>query len=399
MHKPRKVLRIGITIGDMNGVGPELIIRAFNETKLKDLCTPIIYGSARVLNHYRKLLRVEKFSYNVVQHPNQAQPKKVSLIDCISNGDRIEPGIPSQIAGAGAYEALAAATKDLKDGELDAIVTLPIDKQTIQRDGFRFPGHTEYLTQAFGAEDSLMLMVSERLKIGVVTGHIPIREVSQALTVPKILSKIRLMNETLRTDFSVERPKIAVLGLNPHAGDHGLIGKEDQEKVQKAVEQAFNNKILALGPFPADGFFQAGLYGQFDGVIAMYHDQGLIPFKLLSGFEGTNFTAGISVVRTSPDHGVAYDLAGKGEASLDSFNHAIYTAIDVYRNRQDFTETEADSLWKVKAKDRDKGRGRKDQREEPDREPELIAVPDLPLDEELPLEIDSEDALFASEEE
>lgn len=392
MHKPRKVLRIGITIGDLNGIGPEIVIRAFNETKLKELCTPIIYGSSRVLNVYRKLLHVEKFSYNVVQHPNQATPRKISVIEAVTNGDRVEPGIPSQVAGMGAYEALVAATKDLKEGELDALVTLPIDKSTIQNKDFRFPGHTEYLTQAFGADDSLMLMVSERCKVGVVTGHIPIRDVSNAISIPKIVAKIRLMHETLRTDFSVERPKIAVLGLNPHAGDHGLIGREDQEKVQKAVEQAFHNKILALGPFSADGFFQTGLFAQFDGILAMYHDQGLIPFKLLSGFEGTNFTAGLPFVRTSPDHGVAYDLAGKGEASLDSFNHAIYTAIDVYRNRQDFAEIEAESMWKVKAKDKDRGKPRHQPREEPQLEPELVSTPDLPME-------DADDAFFAQEEE
>ena len=384
MHKPRKVLRIGISIGDLNGIGPELAIRAFNETKLKDLCTPIIYGSSRVLNVYRKQLKVDKFSYNVIQNPSQAHPKKVSVIDCISNPDRVEPGVPSTIAGMGAFEALAAAVKDLKAGEIDVLVTLPIDKSTIQNPDFKFPGHTEYLAKEFEADDSLMLMVSENCRMGVVTGHIPVKDVSNALTQQKILSKIKLMHESLKLDFGIERPKIAVLGLNPHAGDNGLIGRDDIDKVQKAVEQAFNSRILALGPFPADGFFQSGQFMTFDGILAMYHDQGLIPFKLISGFEGTNFTAGLSVIRTSPDHGVAYNLAGKGEASLDSFNHAIYTAIDVYRARHEYQEIEADSLWKQKAKEKERGRAKQisyDTRSMgPESENDLISIPDLPLE-------------------
>jgi len=374
MLKPRKILRIGISIGDIHGVGPELVIRAFNETKLKDLCTPIIYGSSRVLNHYRKLLKVEKFSYNVIQEPSQAHPKKVSVVECISGTDEVEPGIPSPAAGLAAFEALAAAVKDLKAGELDALVTLPIDKTTIQNKDFKFPGHTEYLASEFGVEENLMLMVGEDMRMGVVTGHLPLKDVAGAISQQKVYTKIRLMHEALKLDFGIERPKIAVLGLNPHAGDHGLIGKEDSERIQKAVEQAFNNKMMVLGPFPADGFFQSGQFVEFDGILAMYHDQGLIPFKLVSGFEGTNYTAGLPVIRTSPDHGVAYSLAGKGYANLESLNHAIYTAIDVYRNRHDFQEIEEGSLWKMKSKERDRGRGKPGVADRQERE--VLAVQD-----------------------
>lgn len=339
MHKHRKVLRIGITIGDVNGIGPELIINAFKNQRLKEICTPIVYGSSRILNVYRKVLSVDKFSYNVIQKPNQAQPRKISVIDCVETlSDRMEIGRPDEISGRAAYEALERAMADLKSGEIDALVTMPIDKSVIQSDDFQFPGHTEYLTNELDAKGSLMFMVHEHLKIGVVTGHVPLKDVSKHLTVDGIVKKIQLMHDSLKLDFSVPRPRIAVMGLNPHAGDNGLLGKEEKEKISKAIEKCANKRMLVFGPYSADGFFGMGNFKRFDAVLAMYHDQGLIPFKLMAGFEGVNFTAGLSKVRTSPDHGPAFDLAGKNEADPTSFIHALYAAIDIHRRRKDNQE-------------------------------------------------------------
>lgn len=339
MHKNRKVLRIGISIGDINGIGPELIINAFTNQHLKEICTPIVYGSTRALNVYRKILSVDKFSYNVVQHPNQAQPRKISVIDCIDESvDRVEAGRPDQSSGRAAFEALRAAVADLKAGEIDALVTMPIDKSVIQSEEFQFPGHTEYLAGELGGSEGLMFMVHEHLKVGVVTGHIPLKDVSKALTVDGIVRKIQLMHDSLKLDFSVSRPRIAVLGLNPHAGDNGLLGMEEQEKINKAIEKCSNKRMLVLGPYSADGFFGTGTFKSFDAVLAMYHDQGLIPFKILAGFEGVNFTAGLAQIRTSPDHGPAFDLAGKDIASPTSFIHALYAAIDIYKARRDNQE-------------------------------------------------------------
>jgi 4-hydroxythreonine-4-phosphate dehydrogenase len=352
MQKTRKILRIGISIGDFNGIGPELVIQGLTEPRLREICTPIVYGSAKVLNVYRKLLSVDKFSYNVIQQPNQAQPKKVSVIDCITEADNVEPGKPSKEAGKGAFQALQQAVLDLKAGEIDALVTLPIDKHSIQSEDFQFPGHTEYLAQQFGVDTNLMFMVHDRVKVAVVTGHIPIANVSKAITVELIMKKLRIMNMSLKTDFNIDKPKIAVLGLNPHAGDNGLLGKEDKERIAKAVDDAQRERIFAMGPYSADGFFGMGLFSKFDAVLAMYHDQGLVPFKLMAGFEGVNFTAGLPVVRTSPDHGVAYNLAGKGEADPTSFIHAMYKAMDIVRERRDNLDLQEGSIFNPKSRER-----------------------------------------------
>ncbi|MCB9233817.1 MAG: 4-hydroxythreonine-4-phosphate dehydrogenase PdxA [Bacteroidia bacterium] len=342
--KIRKTLRIGITIGDIGGIGPELIIRALKEPQLKEMFTPIIYGPAKVLNIYRKVLDVDKFSYNVIQDPSQAPPRKVSVIDPEIRIDEIEIGSPSKLGGECAVAAFKMATEDLKKGEIDALVTMPIDKATIQADEFKFPGHTEYLAQAYGVEESLMLMVSEKMKIGVVSGHVPVSKIHQDITANKVAAKLRILDQSLRNDFNIERPRIAVLGLNPHAGDNGLLGREEIDVIFKVVEQQHKKNPLTLGPYSADGFFGSGKFLSFDGILAMYHDQGLIPFKLLSGFHGVNVTVGLEGVRTSPDHGVAYDLAGQNRASLDSFIQAIFTAMDIYRNRTENLELQEGSI-------------------------------------------------------
>ncbi len=345
MDRNRKLLKVGITIGDFNGIGPELIMRALSHQYLRKICTPIVYGAPRVINVYRKLLDLERFSYNMIQTPDQAQPRKVSVIDCIRVEGRVEPGRPNQDSGLAAFQALTRATKDLKDGLIDTLVTMPIDKHFIQNEDFKFPGHTEFLTEAFEARDSLLFMVHERLKVGLVTGHVPLNKVSENIGVDKIVLKIKIMDHSLRMDFNFERPKIAVLGLNPHAGDNGFLGEEEQEIIQKAVKKCSNEKMLVLGPYSADGFFASGMYRKFDGILAMYHDQGLIPFKLIAGFEGVNFTAGLPLIRTSPDHGPAFDLVGKEEASPDSFIHALYTAIDIYHRREENYELHSNSIW------------------------------------------------------
>lgn len=334
-------------MGDINGVGPELIIRAFTHQRLREICIPVIYGSSRVLNIYRKMLGIDRFSYNVVQEPGQAQPRRISVIECIRDlNDRITVGKPDRQSGMAAFDALEAAVSDLQANRLDGLVTMPIDKHFIQHDDFRFPGHTEYLAQAFDVRENLMFMVHEHLKIGVVTGHVPLKDVSRHLNVDGIVRKLQLMHHSLQRDFSITKPRIAVMGLNPHAGDNGLLGKEEKEKISKAIERCSNKRMLVFGPYSADGFFGSGMFKKFDAVLAMYHDQGLIPFKLLAGFEGVNFTAGLPIVRTSPDHGPAFSLAGKNEADPTSTIHALYAVLDIVRRRQENEELVENSIYK-----------------------------------------------------
>ncbi|GAB4415842.1 MAG: 4-hydroxythreonine-4-phosphate dehydrogenase PdxA [Bacteroidia bacterium] len=326
-------LRIGITIGDVNGIGPELVIKAFSEAHLRDMCTPILYGSSRVLNIYRKVLQVNKFNYEVVTNPSQAKSRRLNLIECIPDLERIEIGKHSEIGGKAAYLSLKRAIEDAQHKELDALVTLPVDKAALQMHDPNFKGHTELLAEAFNMPDDLMLMVSETLKVGLVTNHLPLHDVSRNLTVDRIVSKARLLHRSLEVDFSIRQPMIAVLGLNPHAGDRGLIGSEEEQIIKKAIEVLEAEGIRAIGPYPSDGYFGSLTYLRFDATLAMYHDQGLIPFKLLSGYEGVNFTAGLPFIRTSPDHGVAYDIAGKGTADPASLRQALYMAIDIHERR------------------------------------------------------------------
>ncbi len=326
-------LKVGITIGDVGGIGPELILKAFQDNRLKDLCIPVLYGSSKVLNIYRKILQLSKFNYSVVPKPSAAQYKKFNIVECIPDVDRVEIGQPSDIGGEAAFLALKRAVEDALHKELDAIVTMPVDKSTFQKQDNTFRGHTELLTQSFGADESLMMMVSEQLRIGLVTNHVAIKNVALNISVNSIIRKAELMHESLRMDFNIQRPLIAVLGLNPHAGDHDLLGREESEIIIPAINELQKKGILVQGPYPADGFFGAMSFRKFDGVLAMYHDQGLVPFKLLAGYSGVNFTAGISFIRTSPDHGVAFDIAGKNIADPESLRQSLYLAIDVYRNR------------------------------------------------------------------
>jgi 4-hydroxythreonine-4-phosphate dehydrogenase len=335
--------RIGITLGDVNGIGPELIIKVFQDQRLKDLCTPILYGSSRAVNIYRKIMNVEKFHYQVIPNATQAQSKRLNIIECMADLERVDIGKASEIGGRAAHTALRRAIDDALHRELDALVTLPVDKASLQQIDPEFIGHTELLARAFNVDDSLMLMADDELRVGLVTNHLPLREVADALSVDKIVQKALMLNESLEMDFGIRRPLIAILALNPHAGDRGLLGNEEEMIVQ-AVEELKSQDIMAMGPYPADGYFGSLTYKKFHATLAMYHDQGLIPFKLLAGYNGVNFTAGLPIVRTSPDHGVAYDIAGKDLADPTSFRQALFMAIDLSKTRQENEELRAHSL-------------------------------------------------------
>jgi 4-hydroxythreonine-4-phosphate dehydrogenase len=343
-HKPI----IGITMGDVNGIGPELLIKVLTDQRILGSLLPVVYGSGKALFYYRNHFKIEKLPFHQISTISQLNYKKVNFIDCTPDFDKVEMGRPSPKAGAAAFRFLEQAVQDLQDQKINALVTLPIDKATIQSPDFKFPGHTEYLAQRFDVADNLMLMVLDTLRVAVVTGHIPIQDVARSLNTEKIINKLKILNHSLKMDFSLEKPKIAVLGLNPHAGDNGLIGSEDQNIIVPAVEAARKSNILAMGPYPADGFFAMGHYQKFDAVLAMYHDQGLIPFKTLAQGQGVNFTAGMPVVRTSPDHGTAYDIVGKNIADDISFREALYLALDVWRRRTENEALHANSLKTLK---------------------------------------------------
>lgn len=326
-------LKIGITQGDTNGIGWELILKIFSDSRICELCTPIIYGSPKVADHYKNIIKLqEEFSYQSINAARDARKGNVSLIEVGNPTEAVTPGTPSESAGKAAIEALTRATEDLKSGQIDAIVTAPFNKETVQSEEFSFTGHTEYITSTLGGE-SMMMMCSDRLKVGLVTKHIPITEISRSITKDMVVNDLRRLRATLKADFSIVEPRIAVLALNPHAGDGGLLGAEENEIIKPAIVEAYKEGVLAFGPFAADGFFAAETYKKYDAVLAMYHDQGLIPFKTLSP-DGVNFTAGLSAVRTSPDHGVAYDIAGQGVADPASMRNALYMAIDVVESRR-----------------------------------------------------------------
>lgn len=339
-------IKVGISHGDINGIGYEIIIKTLIEPRILEMCTPIIYGSPKVAAYHRKSLNVENLSFNHIRGAHEAAPNRANIINCIDENIRVELGKSTPSAGESSFQALERAVADLQKGYIDVLITAPINKYNIQNDKFSFPGHTEYLAQQFKVDDVVMLMVGENLKVGVATGHIPLSEVPRQISKKRILSKLRIIHKSLMQDFFITNPRIAVLGINPHAGDNGLIGREEEEILLPAIEQAHAEGITALGPYPADGFFGAGTYRRFDAVLAMYHDQGMIPFKLVSFDQGVNFTAGLPVIRTSPAHGTAYDIAGEGKASPDSFREALYLALDINKNRQIYKDITRDPLKK-----------------------------------------------------
>src|SRR6478752_2768311 len=329
LEKPR----IGITLGDLNGIGPEVVIKALADNRLLNILTPVIYGSTRVLSYYRKLMELEEFNYSQVKSKGQFFAKAVNVVNCWEDVIEIVPGQPSRQAGRAALLSLKKSVEELKEGLIDALVTGPIDKNTIHGEEFPFRGHTEFLTQEFNAGESLMLLAGKELKVGLVTEHIPVKEIASHITRDRVELKIRLLEFSLKKDFGISKPKIAVLGLNPHAGDEGLIGDEEKNIILPVIQDLKNKGKLIFGPFPADGFFGASTYTKYDGVLAMYHDQGLVAFKTLAFENGVNFTAGLPAVRTSPDHGTAYAIAGKNQADESSLRQAIFVATDIIKNR------------------------------------------------------------------
>ena len=340
-------LRIGFTIGDVNGIGPEVLVKALSDNRILKICTPVIYGSNRILSFYKKMLNAEGFNYSVCTQADQASPKTINIINCITEEVIIQPGTDNETGGRNAYISLDAATLDLLDKKIDALVTAPVNKKNMQQQGFHYPGQTEYFNEKAGGQESVMLMMNGHLKVGLVTNHIPVKEIATAVTREKILKKITVLNQTLMQDFAIFRPTIAVLGLNPHAGDNGLLGDEEQRIVIPAIKEAQEKKMIVTGPFSADGFFGSGAWEKFDGVLAMYHDQGLVPYKLLSFGEGINFTAGLPFIRTSPDHGTAYDIAGKNLADPSSMLQAIFQASDIFHNREAYLESISNPLKRM----------------------------------------------------
>jgi 4-hydroxythreonine-4-phosphate dehydrogenase len=329
-----QLYKIGITHGDLNSISYEVIMKALNDPKIVEVCTPIVYGTVKLSNYYRKLLDINDFTFQFIKNAQQASLKKPNLVNLCDDELKITVGESSEVAGKMAELALNTVCNDLKKSFIDAIVTAPIQKNNMPTPTFKFAGHTEYFSAQFNAKDTMMLMVADHLKVGFVTNHTAINETGKMLSIELILKKLNILNHSLIHDFLCTHPKIAVLAFNPHAGDKGLFGKEEIEVIEPAIKQAFDKNINAFGPFPADGFFASGKYKQFDAVLAMYHDQGMIPFKLLAHEGGVNFTAGLPVVRTSPAHGTGYDIAGKNIASPDAMRNAVYLAIDILNNRK-----------------------------------------------------------------
>jgi 4-hydroxythreonine-4-phosphate dehydrogenase len=344
--QPEKIkpLRIGITHGDVNSVSYEVILKSIQDSRILEVFTPVIYGSSKVASYHRKALNLAEMNFNIIRTGSQALDERVNLVNVVTQEIKVELGQSTDVAGKAAFMALEAATADLAEGVIDALVTGPINKQNIQSKEFHFAGHTEYLATKFNIRDVLMLMVSDVTRIGVVTGHVPLRDVPNLITQELLLQKLRIFNASLIRDFGIRKPRIALLGLNPHAGDKGILGTEEETTIIPAIQKAFDDGILAFGPFPADGFFGSSHFKEYDGILAMYHDQGLIPFKYMAFQNGVNFTAGMPVIRTSPAHGTAYELAGKGIASEESLRSAIYLAIDVHRNRALHDEITANPL-------------------------------------------------------
>lgn len=326
---------IGISIGDFNGIGPEVVIKALNDNRILRHLTPVIYADGRVISFYRKQLDLQNFTYNQTKSIESIHQRKVNVLNLNEQEIEITPGEPGKSGGEYAIASLRRALEDLKSGKINAIATAPLSKEMVQSDDFKFPGHTEFLTQEDGAKDSLMFLVAEGLRVGVVTGHIPLKEVAQAVTQERIETKLNLMIKSLKKDFGIKKPRIAVLGLNPHAGENGLLGEEEEKIISPSIKTFKDKGNLVFGPYPADGFFGTNQFRSFDGILAMYHDQGLIPFKNMAFDTGVNFTAGLSFIRTSPDHGTGFPIAGKGEASETSMRNAIYMAADIFKNRSE----------------------------------------------------------------
>jgi 4-hydroxythreonine-4-phosphate dehydrogenase len=350
---------IGITTGDLNGIGIELIIKTFSDSRLLELCTPVVFASNKVINYYRRVVAEHPFNFSSTKDLTKLNPKQVNIFNCWEEEVPLQPGALTDSGGKYAIRSLMVAAQCLKDGQLDAIVTAPIHKANTHTPDFQYTGHTPFFKEKFGAKDVLMLLYHERLRVGLATEHIPLARVAQAITKELLQSKLHLLRESLVKDFGIDKPKIAVLGLNPHAGDGGQIGNEDQTIIKPVIDQLQQQGQLIYGPFSADAFFAWGSYTQFDAVLAMYHDQGLIPFKTLAQGSGVNFTAGLPVIRTSPDHGTAFDIAGKDLADPASFREAVFQCIDLIRQRETYAGNTANPLRR--------GRIEKEKEDEPEK--------------------------------
>ncbi len=354
-----KKIRVAITQGDTNGVGYEVIFKVFEDPTMLELCTPIIYGSSKIAAYHKKALNKET-NFSVINSAEEARDGRLNLLSCFEDEIKVEFGQPSEEAGGAAFKALDRAMTDFRKGLYDVLVTAPINKATIQSPGFHFPGHTEYIETSLGeGKKALMILMNDRLRVALVTTHLPIKDVATAITKEGIMEKATIFHQALKRDFRISNPRIAVLALNPHAGDDGLLGAEEKNIISPAIEALAKKGIQAFGPYPADGFFGAGTFNYFDGILAMYHDQGLAPFKTIALDNGVNYTAGLPIIRTSPDHGTAYDIAGQDKADENSMRQAIYTAIDVFRNRQFYDEPLQNPLPKLfheKREDGDKAR-------------------------------------------
>lgn len=346
-------IRVGITHGDINGVGYEVILKSFSDPTMLELCTPIVYGSPKVATYHRKAMDIQT-SFCIINHVDDVQDGKLNILSCTEDELKVELTKATPEAGKAALDALERALQDYRDGGIDVLVTAPINKHTIQSDTFRFPGHTEYIEERVGDnKKALMILLKDDFRVALVTGHIPVKDIATTITKELIMEKMSIFHRSLKRDFGIDNPRIAVFSLNPHAGDNGVIGTEESEVIIPAMQEMIAKGVQCFGPYPADGFMGSGNFCHFDGILAMYHDQGLAPFKALAMDEGVNFTAGLPIVRTSPAHGTAYDIAGQGIASENSFRQAIYLALDVYRNRLVEREIHARPLRKQYYEKRD----------------------------------------------
>lgn len=337
MSSKQHKVRVGISIGDFNGIGPEIIMKALKDKAITDFFTPIIFGSGKLFTYQKNIFKLQQLNFNYITDATQAQSDKINMVNLTKENVNVEMGVPTEESTRMAIDSLEAATNALIKGDIDVLVTAPINKDEMMKHGFAHAGHTGYLEEKFGKK-GLMFLVTNDLKVAVSTHHIPISQVAESISKEKIKKQIKMLNQCLVEDFQIPRPKIAVLGLNPHAGDGGVIGTEEIEIIEPAINELFDNGVLTFGPFPADSFFQPNKYKNYDAVLAMYHDQGLAPFKTIAYEEGVNYTAGLPFIRTSPDHGVAYDIAGKNVANEQSFSEALFMAVKIFKNRQEYND-------------------------------------------------------------
>ncbi len=341
---------IGISVGDVNGIGIELIIKTLNDNRILEICTPLIFGNNKVINFYRKGMQDVNINFNICKEPAFINHKQLNLFNCWEEEVNITPGILNEIGGKYAVKSLTAAANALQEGKIDGLVTAPLHKKNVQSAEFNFTGHTPYLKNLFAAKDVAMFMIAENMRVALLTEHVAVKDIAPYITREAILSKLQIINNSLKRDFNINKPRIAVLALNPHSGDEGLIGKEEEEIIKPAIKDAKQKDIFCFGPYAADAFFARGQHEKFDAVLAMYHDQGLIPFKSMAIGEGVNYTSGIAGVRTSPDHGVAFDIAGQGKADEASFREAIFKCVDIINGRREYDEQYSNPLKKISSR-------------------------------------------------